>query len=145
MYNSETDFSKALHPRYTKCKHPASGPATSVLVAGVQQRNVALVTHTASGPSGRNKMIKSVFIPFFVWFCFFSFACHGQGPMETHGLLHNSYCFPQNPIFHLKTTPQKGFSPFLWQGIFFCQADFAIQWFIFKTSSSDTAQLRVSL
>lgn len=31
-------------------KHPALGPTTSVLVAGVQQRNVALVTHMASGP-----------------------------------------------------------------------------------------------
>lgn len=101
-------FSKALHPRYTKCKHPAPDPATSVLVTGVQQRNVALVTHTASGPSEKNKMIKSVFIPLFVRF-YFSFACHGQRPMETHRLLHNSYYFPQNPVFHLKTTPPKRF------------------------------------
>lgn len=87
-------FSKALHPRYTKCKHPASGPATSVLVAGVQQRNVALVTHTASGPSERNKMIKSIFIPFFVWFCFFLLHVMAKGQWKL------TDCYIIHTIFH---------------------------------------------
>lgn len=99
-------FSKALHPRYTKCKHPAPGPDTSVGDCSATKKRGTCNTHSFWA-LWKEQNDKNCFHSFFCA-VLFSFACHGQGPMETHRLLHNSYYFPQNPIFHLKTAPQKG-------------------------------------
>lgn len=74
-------------------------------------------------------MIKRVFILFF-----FSFFFHGPQPMETHRLLHNVWYFLQNSIFRWRNPPPKGISPVSVVGVFFCQSDFARQWFIYRAA-----------